>query len=523
MTSKSPATPLTTRQSALLAVFTLSGFTGLIYESIWSHYLKLFLGHAAYAQTLVLAIFMGGMAIGAWAVGRNTLRIRRLLLAYAVVELVIGVLGLGFHTIFQSFLDWSFLSVIPSLGSAGGVQAFKWTAGAMLILPQSILLGATFPLISGGLVRLAPRRSGELLALLYFTNCLGAAIGVLVSGFFLIDRVGLPGTLLTAGLLNILLAMLVWFLAKAEPQSAEPASQRPQTDGEDRRFYWLSAAAFVTGLVAFLYEMAWIRMLSLVLGSSTHSFELMLAAFIFGLAMGGLWIRRRIDHLADPMRFLGQVLLIMGALAALTIAGYHYTFDVIAWAMNAFSRTEPGYVGFTFVAQSVAIALMVPVTFCAGMTLPLITRLLMARGAGERAIGTVYALNTVGAIVGVVLAIHLLMPTVGLKGTILAGAVLHLLLAITGLRVTGPGHTPIPTRVLVGASVVTVALVAIAIQPDPRRMLSTVYRTGSAEAPKDMEVMFLRDGKTATVSLVRIGGTISIQTNGKPDAAIRDG
>ena len=70
VTSRAPATPLTTRQSALLAVFTLSGFTGLIYESIWSHYLKLFLGHAAYAQTLVLAIFMGGMAIGAWAVGR---------------------------------------------------------------------------------------------------------------------------------------------------------------------------------------------------------------------------------------------------------------------------------------------------------------------------------------------------------------------------------------------------------------------------------------------------------------------
>ncbi len=234
-----------------------------------------------------------------------------------------------------------------------------------------------------------------------FTNCLGAAIGVLVSGFFLIDRVGLPGTLLTAGLLNILLAIVVWFLAKTNHGRA---IRRPSLASRRRRVGASTgslAAAFVTGLVAFLYEMAWIRMLSLVLGSSTHSFELMLAAFIFGLAMGGLWIRRRIDHLADPMRFLAHVLLVMGALAALTIAGYHYTFDVIAWAMLAFSRTEPGYVGFTLVAQSVAIALMVPVTFCAGMTLPLITRLLMARGAGERAIGAVYALNTVGAIVGV--------------------------------------------------------------------------------------------------------------------------
>src|ERR1700682_3776233 len=53
------------RSAAILyALFAVSGFAGLIYESIWTHYLKLFLGHAAYAQTLVLAIFMGGMAIG---------------------------------------------------------------------------------------------------------------------------------------------------------------------------------------------------------------------------------------------------------------------------------------------------------------------------------------------------------------------------------------------------------------------------------------------------------------------------
>jgi len=89
----SPVQRLTITQVALLAVFTLSGFAGLIYESIWSQYLKLFLGHAAYAQTLVLAIFMGGMAIGSLVVGQTSHRIRRLLQTYAVVELVIGVLG----------------------------------------------------------------------------------------------------------------------------------------------------------------------------------------------------------------------------------------------------------------------------------------------------------------------------------------------------------------------------------------------------------------------------------------------
>ena len=117
-----PTSPLCSRCSRL------SGFTGLIYESIWSHYLKLFLGHAAYAQTLVLAIFMGGMAIGALTVGRNSLRIRRLLIAYAVVELAIGVFGLPFTPSFSGSSTGASCSN-PSLGSPGSVQAFKWTAG----------------------------------------------------------------------------------------------------------------------------------------------------------------------------------------------------------------------------------------------------------------------------------------------------------------------------------------------------------------------------------------------------------
>jgi len=86
--------------AVFFALFTISGFAGLIYESIWSHYLKLFLGHAAYAQTLVLAIFMGGMALGAWLVSRYTLRIRNLLLGYAAAELGIGVLAILFHGVF---------------------------------------------------------------------------------------------------------------------------------------------------------------------------------------------------------------------------------------------------------------------------------------------------------------------------------------------------------------------------------------------------------------------------------------
>src|SRR5574340_887924 len=78
-------------------IFTASGFAGLIYESIWTHYLKLFLGHAAYAQALVLAIFMGGMALGSWICGRYSGRWTRLLLGYAATEAVIGLFAVTCH------------------------------------------------------------------------------------------------------------------------------------------------------------------------------------------------------------------------------------------------------------------------------------------------------------------------------------------------------------------------------------------------------------------------------------------
>jgi spermidine synthase len=85
----------------ILFIFTVSGFSGLIYESIWTHYLKLFLGHAAYAQTLVLAIFMGGMAFGSWLCSRYSLRWKSLLIGYALAEGLIGLCALLFHTVFD--------------------------------------------------------------------------------------------------------------------------------------------------------------------------------------------------------------------------------------------------------------------------------------------------------------------------------------------------------------------------------------------------------------------------------------
>jgi spermidine synthase len=508
----------------LLAVFIISGFTGLIYESIWSHYLKLFLGHAAYAQTLVLAIFMGGMALGSWAVAHYSARLRHLLWSYVLVEGLIGLLGIIFHRTFVVASDFSYASVIPSLPAGFLVHAYKWSLAAVLIFPQSVLLGMTFPLISGGVIRRWPDRPGETLATLYFTNSLGAAIGVLISGFVLIRAVGLPGTILTAGLMNVALALLVWLIVRRKTEPAPTLQTAPASSASsDTLARWFVIAAFLSGAASFMYELGWIRMLSLVLSSSTHSFELMLSAFIFGLAFGGLYVRKRIARIADPAAYAGGVMVVMGVLAALSMPAYNMTFDFMAWCLGTFTHSASGYVAFNLVSQSIAALIMIPTTFCAGMTLPLLTQELMRRGTGERAIGTIYSVNTLGAIVGVLLTVHILMPLIGVKGVILGGAGIHMALGLSRLLAV-LSQRPRTTAIAMTTSILLLALIIFGVNLDPRRLASGVYRTGFATLPAGAMVSYLRDGKTATISLTeRPDKVVIIATNGKPDAGVQMG
>ena len=512
------------RRRFLLGVFVVSGFTGLIYESIWSQYLKLFLGHAGYAQTLVLTIFMGGLALGSWLVARYSARVRDLLWGYLLVEGLTGVLGIVFHPVFVTASDFSFDAVIPNLTSGFAIDLYKWSLGTLLILPQSILLGMTFPLISAGLIRRWPERAGETLAILYFTNSLGAGVGVLVSGFIMVAAVGLPGTVLTAGLLNIVLALAVWLAVRGqtEPVPEVPRIPPAQLGSADRVGRWLAWAAFLTGAASFMYELGWIRMLSQVLGSSTHSFELMLSAFILGLAFGGLHVRKRIERIESPERYLSVIMICMGTLAALTLPAYNASFDLMAWALQTFTRTASGYVAFNIASQSIAALIMVPATFCAGMTLPLLTHSLMRRGGGEQAIGRIYSLNTLGSICGVLLAVQLLMPLTGVKGVILAGAATHIAVGLSRL-VTGDARRVRSAGVAVAASMAVFLFVTVFVRLDPSRMASGVFRTGSATLPTNAVVTYLRDGKTATISLAEQNGLVSIATNGKPDAQINMG
>jgi predicted membrane-bound spermidine synthase len=506
-----------------ILLFVASGFSGLIYESVWTHYLKLFLGHAAYAQTLVLAIFMGGMAVGAWAVSRITHRIRNLLFAYAVAEGLIGAAALFFHPLFVATTRFSYDTLMPAIGSPATIELLKWTLAALLILPQSLLLGATFPLMSGGLIRLFPRAPGRLLATLYFANSIGAAAGVLVSGFVLIAAAGLPGTLIVAGVLNAIVAFAVWLMSRGVGKTAEVQAPSSAGAGGDARPHLLTVflvCAAGTGAASFMYEVAWIRMLSLVLGSSTHAFEMMLSAFILGIALGGALIRRWIDRLTRPVIVLASVQIVMGLLAMLSILGYGLTFDMMGGAINALAKSDSGYMLFNLFSHGLCLLVMLPATICAGMTLPLLTAYLLTRGVGETAIGRVYAANTVGSILGVVLAIQLIMPWLGVKNLVIVGGSLDIALGLGLLWWLAPARSrSVGWGALAGAGVVACAVALLDL--DPLRLASGVFRAGMSRLPDNARVLFHRDGKTASVDLVQIGDRMFIATNGKPDASLQ--
>ncbi len=515
----------------LALLFVFSGAAGLIYESLWSRYLGLLVGHGAYAQVLVLVIFLGGMSVGAALIARRSAEIRKPLLWYAGVEAVVGVLGLAFHDVFVATSGFAYDTLFPALGNGSLVTTAKWTIAALLILPQSILLGATFPLMTAAVLRLtAPERAGRMLGLFYFANSLGAAIGVLLAGFWLLEMAGLPGTLAVAAIVNLVVALVAFVLGRktddgreAQPRVNEESLPSSVIRHPSSLSRLLLAVSFASAAASFLYEIAWIRMLSLVLGSATHAFELMLSAFILGLAIGALIIRRSADDGGDPIWKLGLVQVAMGTAAIVTLSLYVDAFGWMAALMQTVQRNASGYTAFHAGRYALAMSIMLPATVCAGMTLPLITRALLSAGRGERAIGTVYAWNTLGSIVGAATAGLMLLPAIGVRGTLILGGTLDLLIGCwllwssARLRVGG-----VRTAQLTTAAAAAVVIVSALSQGfDPSVLSSGVFRYGNVPQPGTRNILFYKDGRTASVS-VQMGSDsgFTIATNGKPDASL---
>jgi predicted membrane-bound spermidine synthase len=501
-------------------LFFISGIAGLIYESIWSHYLKLFLGHAAYSQSIVLVIYMGGMALGSWLAAAKVKKSNNLLVSYAIVEIFLGFFAILFHDFFLKYLQISYDRVIPVLNSPFLNICYKWITASLIIFPQSVLLGATFPLMAAGFIRKFSGTSGYKISFLYFTNTLGASAGVLLSGFYLVDKIGLKGTIITGGVLDILVGITVFALCRKDnlPSNNIQVFEKVNNKLASSDYLPLLLVSGATAASSFMYEIGWIRMLSLVLGSSTHSFELMLSAFIFGMALGSFFIRNKIDKIRNIPAAIVLVQVIMGITALLTIFTYNHMFSFMSFIMAALSENEQGYLLFNLFSHSICLLVMLPSTICAGMVLPLIVHLFYRDGYGEESIGKVYAVNTFGSIVGTVIATWILMPLLGLRLLIITGGIIDIGIGLYILYNFKDLQYSSMKSFLTSVSGCFIAITVMFGSIDPLLTASGVFRNGTINRHK--KVIFNKDGKTASVSLFRSGESLILTTNGKPDASV---
>jgi spermidine synthase len=504
------ADPSTRRLSVFAFV---SGAAGLVYQSLWLRSFGLVFGNTTDAVAAVLATFMGGLALGSAVAGRR--RAVHPLAAYAWCELGIGAAAL---------LTIPLLRLLPAL--AGGSGGFARAAGsALVVLPATLLMGATIPLLVAERARAQPGFPASF-GRLYRVNTVGAAFGVLAGGFVLVPALGTTVTLALAALANVVIGLAA---RRAAGESAPIEAAGPPPERAPSAIAGASlplALALLSGFASFALEVIWTRAFALVIGSSVYAFDAMLLAFLCGLALGAWVFERMGARVKRPAVAAGIVYVAVGVLGALTTAA-------VGWLPIAFLALM-GALPMTFAAhQTAAFALcfaaMLPVTAALGFAFPLLSR--MVDDAPQRAAGRLYAWNTAGAILGAVAAAVVLVPRLGLQRSATAAAGVALLAGLlAAFRDARPALRWIPA--LAGA--VVVALLVPRWQPWNRLVAASgVYKYGlewkdtfasATELPerlaRDREILFYEEGKEAVVAVTqsRASGRRFLSINGKTDA-----
>ena len=366
--------------------------------------------------------------------------------------------------------------------------------------------------------------------MLYFTNSLGGAAGILIASYFLVSRFGTEGSLLIAALGNAAIAIGFGIISRRceskavispDTPKAHPAKISLSEKSQVRLWLFIAAG---TGFASFIYEIGWIRLLSLVMGSSTHSFDAMISAFILGLAFGGLFAKFLIARFASRLTLvLAIIQIVMGICAVMSIYLYRPFFDAIGASHKIFTHSDSAYPVYSIFKYLLALTMMFPAAFCAGMTLPIITWRLIHRTGSEKFTGWVYGWNTIGSIFGAAIGGFLLMPILQLKWTIFAGAALDISLGILLLCfVPFPSAEKVRPILLRAAAI---AIVAAALVPafftsfDDKLITSGKFRDLKGDE-STRRVVEARHGRTATICVGEWGDFLYLSTNGKSDGAV---
>lgn len=397
--------------------FCLSGITGLVYEIAWGRMLSTLIGSTIVASSVVMAVFMAGLAIGAWLFGFWGDKYRHPLRLYAILEALIA-----FSSIVVSLALVQIEHYLPrGLFPTGLMESalFKiGVAGATLLVP-TIFMGGTLPILSRYLVT-ETKRLGQSIGFLYGLNTLGAFIGCIICGFYAIEALGLMLTLELSAAINLLISSCFLFLSFKLDDIPQHVDQRfvrshnkegaTRVDPQPRGFLLVYAAS---GATALAYEVFWTRLLSNAFIGTSYGFATMLAVSLGAMALGSLFFKKRADITACP--------LIWFALMQIGIAIWAWTLLLVYTAFPSFENRLATYFQTSLGSQIIELSafsmlLIFAPALLFGALFPLANRIASPQeNAIGHNVGKLYFFNTIGCVIGSLSAGLLLLPQLGIQ------------------------------------------------------------------------------------------------------------
>jgi spermidine synthase len=521
---------------AVNVCFFFSGATGLLYQVLWVRMLGLVFGHTVFAITTVLAAFMGGLGLGSYLFGRIVDRQKHVLRLYGMLEAAIGLYVLATPLLF-SWAELLYVRLNRDLHlSFFTFSLVQFVLIFLILLVPTTLMGATLPVLSRFFVR-EVRSLGNRVGLLYALNTFGAVLGAYLTGFHLIPTVGIRATLQMGATLNLGIGALAFVFEKHLARLGLPSpvdETSPRQDGREplrrdpeagKLAIALTVLGFgLSGAVSMIYEVTWTRALALIIGSSTYAFSTMLVAFLTGLALGSFLLSRVARRLVmTPLSF---ALLQLGiGLGALLLIPLFERMPEVFLAAFRFSSSPGSIMTVQFLVSF--LAMLLPTVFMGG-TFPCAAQI-AARGLHRVGydVGTVYAVNTAGAIGGTIVGGFLLIPLLGVALTIKIAIGLNLGLALVLSLVSGAGWVKTTSTALSLAAFFPLVIfeqwdhhvMSSGVSVYAQRFLSNPNRLSFRQALTLGEILFYRDGISSTVSIHRTGGFITLRVNGKTDAS----
>ena len=411
------------RIAIVSGILFLSGVSALVFETLWLRLSGLAFGNSVWAASLILSSFMAGLALGgALAAMKNRRRLRPLHF-YAVLELVIGVLGCTIVFAIPMLGQWMHPVFQALWHHDSALNALRFFLSFLILVLPTTAMGLTLPVLLADPVL---RRStfARAVGILYGCNTLGAVAGALIGEGYLIRALGLRGTGFAAALLNLVAAALAWLVARRSQVTEDFTEETAPVTRDDQGVIaqWrLLLVSFGSGFVLLSLEVVWFRFLRLYVASSSTSFAVMLAVVLAGIGLGGVAAGALSRRATRPGESL-PLLLFFSSIATLIC---YVSFRISFLPRPDFYLDTWSEIGL------LSLWLMFPAAFLSGILFPSIIAALQA-GMGDRRSSAGLAIlgNTTGAAVGPLLTTFLLLPSIGFERTLMVCAAAYILLAV---------------------------------------------------------------------------------------------